>query len=249
MNRHLKNYLRRWKKRLFPPPLNISDEYINRLFCAVPGMVERGNLRAYQYAFERIPDDVAVIEIGSYAGQSTNAMLYYLELNKRNNPVFSCDTWEYVGERDDLPPDPEYLNRVGPRRKLSRETYMAFVKESFIRNTLAFNPENLPGSFHLSSDEFFVQWAEQQTLTDVFGKVRDLGGPIGFCFIDGHHEYEYARRDWENADRYLISGGFILLDDSADHLSSGRHRLAREKLQDGNYEFVFKNPNYLFRKR
>jgi hypothetical protein len=34
-------------------------------------------------------------------------------------------------------------------------------------------------------------------------------------YIDGNHDYEIARKDWEICSRYLKSGGIIVLDDSA----------------------------------
>jgi hypothetical protein len=34
-------------------------------------------------------------------------------------------------------------------------------------------------------------------------------------FIDGNHDYEVARKDWENCARHLKMGGVIVLDDSA----------------------------------
>ncbi|MEZ4827466.1 MAG: class I SAM-dependent methyltransferase [Bacteroidia bacterium] len=74
------------------------------------------------------------------------------------------------------------------------------------------------------------------------------GGTVSFGFIDGDHHPEAARLDWENLDRHLEPGGFVLLDDSADHTSGSRNALARELLRHKGYDFVLKNPNYLFRK-
>ncbi|MCB0837088.1 MAG: hypothetical protein KDD99_10540 [Bacteroidetes bacterium] len=67
------------KNFLFPPYQDISDEYINRLFCANAGMLHRGNLLAFDYAIRHLPQDSVVVEVGSYAGLSTNAIIYYLQ--------------------------------------------------------------------------------------------------------------------------------------------------------------------------
>jgi hypothetical protein len=51
---------------------------------------------------------------------------------------------------------------------------------------------------------------------DVFGRNVVLGGSLSFCYIDGNHTYGFAKRDFENKDRFLAPGGFIFFDDSGD---------------------------------
>src|SRR3989339_335443 len=51
-----------------------------------------------------------------------------------------------------------------------------------------------------------------------------------------------------NVDKFLEKGGFILFDDSADGVSCGCAKLARELCQNKRYSLVIKNPNYLFQK-
>ncbi|MGH8632018.1 MAG: class I SAM-dependent methyltransferase [Burkholderiales bacterium] len=70
---------------------------------------------------------------------------------------------------------------------------------------------------------------------------------IGFCYIDGNHNYEFVQRDFANADEFLASGGYVFLDDSADHL--GVEKVAREALASNRYELVVCNPNHLLRKK
>ena len=76
-----------------------------------------------------------------------------------------------------------------------------------------------------------------------------LGGDIGFCYIDGNHTYDFARRDFENTDRALVKGGFILFDDSSDDSHWEVNRLVREIAAGSDYALISKHPNYLFRKR
>jgi hypothetical protein len=76
-----------------------------------------------------------------------------------------------------------------------------------------------------------------------------FGGPIAFAYIDGNHAYDFARRDFENTDRFLVPGGFILFDDSADGSEFEVTRVVQEVLNSDAYEIVAKNPNYLLRKR
>ncbi|MEZ4827467.1 MAG: hypothetical protein R3C61_14480 [Bacteroidia bacterium] len=126
--------LRKLKNRLFPGPADISDEFINRLFCANAGMLIRGNLLAFDYAIRHLPSDSPVVETGSYAGLSTNVIAYYLEKHNRVNALFTCDNWSYCGEKDHLHPGEPYMTLVGDHPHLTRAAYMDFVKQSFLRN-------------------------------------------------------------------------------------------------------------------
>lgn len=99
------------------------------------------------------------------------------------------------------------------------------------------------------SDEFFRRWFENEKTVDVFGHPVTLGGKISFCYIDGNHTYEFAKRDFENTDRALVSGGFILFDDSGDDSHWEVNQLTREISSGRQYELVSRNPNYLFRKK
>jgi hypothetical protein len=53
--------------------------------------------------------------------------------------------------------------------------------------------------WHMPSDEFFSRYD---------------GPPPNLVFIDGSHEYEQARRDWEHAKELLAPGGIIALHDT-----------------------------------
>ncbi len=86
-------------------------------------------------------------------------------------------------------------------------------------------------------------------MDDVFGREAALGGPISFCFVDGNHTYDFAKRDFTNVDEFLAPGGFILFDDSYDYRNEfGLTPLMREIERNPRYELVAKNPNYLFKR-
>lgn len=66
----------------------------------------------------------------------------------------------------------------------------------------------------MTSDEFFDAWKELRHGQDIFGRELTLGGKFSFCYIDGNHTYEAAKRDFLNCDAFLEVGGFLLFDDS-----------------------------------
>lgn len=83
---------------------------------------------------------------------------------------------------------------------------------------------------------------------DVCGREIQLGGKISFAYIDGNYTYEYAKRDFENADKYLENGGFILFDDSGDNSGWEVCKVIEEIKQAGKYQVIINNPNYLIKK-
>lgn len=132
--------------------------------------------------------------------------------------MFCSDKWVFEGAKED-----SYLGVSN----ISHSSYREYIKESFTRNINLFS-QNKPYPIELFSDEFFKKWSDNAQVSDIFNRNVTLGGKISFCYIDGNHEYEYAKRDFENVDKYLISGGFILFDDSSDSNPFGLTKLMNE---------------------
>ena len=220
--------------------IDISNEYINWLCFANAGMLERGNLYCIDYAIKNLASTRPIVEIGSFCGLSTNAITYYLKKHSKDNKMITSDKWIFEGA--------ENRGTLGDST-ISHSDYRLFVKESFIRNIKMFSQNNLPYPIEEISDEFFRLWDSHAKYLDIFGREIELGGEISFCYIDGNHTYEFAKRDFTNTDKYLEKGGLILFDDSSDDSPFGCKHLMKEIIENGKYELVIKNPNYLFRKK
>jgi hypothetical protein len=204
-------------------------------------MLSPGNVKAFARALAEIPRGSAIVEVGSFAGLSTNTISYIKRKAGISNPFFTCDPWLFEGgERQDNP--------LSPHTGVTHRAYREFVRDTFIRNVRMFSGEDLPFTLELTSDEFFDGWRAGRQATDVSGRDITLGGPIGFCYIDGHHSYEYARRDFEACDEFLVAGGLLLFDDSADESGHQVARVAEEVRGLAPYRVVSANPNYFFRK-
>jgi hypothetical protein len=217
--------------------LVIKDDFLPWLGFANAGMLTGGNVFLMNYAIERISSS-PIVEIGTFCGLSTNAMAYLLRKHKKANRIYSADKWVFEGSEQ------MHLGASG----ISHADYREFVKSSYLRNVAFFSPTNTPFTIEVVSDEFFELWGRNDAASDVFGRSVTLGGPISFCYVDGDHTPEFVRRDFENTDRYLEAGGFILFDDSADGDSFGLTPLMSEISQRGDYRLVMQNPNYLFQK-
>ena len=221
--------------------VDISDEYVNWLCYANAGIVDRGNLYCFDFAMRNLPTDAPILEIGSFCGLSTNLLTYYRQRHRRANLIITCDKWNFEGAKP-----AEMLGESS----ITHDEYREFVKSTFIRNIQMFSRYNLPHPLELTSDDCFAAWRRCDRMSDVLGRIIQLGGPISFCYIDGNHLYEYVRRDFENCHEFLQVGGFLLFDDSSnDSRFEGVRRVAKEVQDSGKYDFVAKNPNYLFRKR
>jgi hypothetical protein len=219
------------------PFINIADEYVNWLTFINSGMLAKGNLLCFDYALSHLPSQNPVLEIGVFAGLSTNLLTYYRARHGVTNPFINCDRWQFEGA----------AGNVGDSN-LSHADYRRFVRDSYLRNVRMFSRDDLPHTIEFSSDELFEKWNDGATAIDLFERPTPLGGTITFCYIDGDHSYEPARRDFLNTDRHLEPGGFILFDDSADGTKFEVGRVIEEVKRLPNYRVVIQNPNYLFQK-
>jgi Methyltransferase domain len=217
----------------------VQDEYLDWLRFANAGMLHPGNVYSMDLAIANLPTANPVLEIGTFCGLSANVMSYLLRKHGRPNPIITADRWIFEGAEE---------GGALAESHVTHDEYRDLVRSSFVRNVETFSKERKPFAIELFSDELFEAWRTGTTIDDIFGRPVTLGGGISFCFIDGNHTYEFARRDFENADAHLDTGGFLLFDDSADSDPFGLTRLMREIRALGRYELVLKNPNYLFRK-
>ena len=224
-------------KAIAHPVVDISDEYTEMLTGINSGWLERGNLYSFDYAVRNLPSDAPIVEIGSFCGLSTNLLTYYKERHAAGNKLINCDKWLWGSTA-----------KIGDS-SITYPEYLAFARETYVRNVRMFSRHDLPYTVEEFSADFFARWRRGEEATDVFGRTIRLGGPISFCYIDGNHAYEYARRDFEDTDEFLERGGFVLFDDSADGTHWEVARVRDEVLASGRYEVAAKNPNYLFRKK
>lgn len=233
--------------RLFLKGKHLSNQmqakpykFIRWLKYANAGMLHDGNVYCIEYAIENLPSDNPIIEIGSFCGLSTNLISFYLRKFNKPNNLITSDKWVFEGA--------EVPNAFLEGSNITYNQYKAFVKETYIRNISFFSKDHLPCTIEEFSDDFFILWSEEKLVIDVTGRKIKLGGKISFAYIDGNHTYEYAKRDFENVDKYLEIGGFILFDDSADNSGWQLCKVIEEIKNGRNYEIIINNPNYLIKK-
>ena len=217
--------------------INVADEFVGWLGYANAGMLNKGNLLAFDYCLSHLPSANSIVEIGVFCGLSTNLLNHFKRKHGVSNPLFNCDKWVFEGAGGNVGDSP-----------VTHAQYRQYVRETYKRSVQTFSHGMLPHTIEAVSDDFFSLWESGATCVDLFGQSVKLGGPISFCYIDGNHSYEFARRDFENADRFLEPGGFILFDDSADGSHWEVTRVVAEVKAMPNYRVLNQNPNYLVQK-
>lgn len=239
---NMKRFFNRSEKKL-----PYKDAFLDRLPSSTisGGMLRDGNLYLMDYAIKNMPPDGHVLEIGCWAGLSTNVLLHMMKKYMRKELFFACDPWIYEGYEDF---SGRSSDRIDGHKGVARVDFMNYIRTAYINAVTLFNQQNLPHTFRLSSDDFFKNYSTNNELTDIFNRSLKPKGDISFCYIDGDHSYEAAKRDFENVHRFLKINGFILFDDSADGSAFGSARLMEEIKKNKRYRIVDKNPNYLIQK-
>jgi predicted O-methyltransferase YrrM len=224
-----------------------DDLFLKRIRATIigEGMLHEGNIYLMDYAIQNMPEDGIVLEIGSYAGLSTNVMLHLLEKHGKKHRFVGCDAWIYEGFKDHTG---IVETHVDGKPEVSREAYVSYIKNAFKNAAQLLHPNNKPFTCHLPSDAFFKTWNTTNDFTDVFDRTFSIQQEISFAYIDGDHSYEQAKKDFENVATKLKVNGFILLDDSADHLNFGSKDFIKEIKQHSDFRVIDNNPNYLIQK-
>ena len=224
-----------------------NDAFLKRIKATIigEGMLHEGNIFLMDYAIQHMPDDGIVLEIGSYAGLSTNALLHLLQKHHKKHTFIGCDAWIYEGFNDYTG---NIETHIDGKAEVSRKDYVAYIKTAFINAAQLLHPNAKPFTCHMPSDAFFENWNSKNQFTDVFDRTFSIQDTISFCYIDGDHSYEQAKKDFENVAAKLKRNGFILLDDSADYLNFGSKHLMKDIKNDHRFKIIDSNPNYLIQK-
>jgi hypothetical protein len=217
------------------------DAYLNWLTRILGGWLAPGdtNLAVFDYAIAHMPDNGAVLEIGSFLGMSICSMSYLMWLHGRANRLFACDPWDFEGTAEP----------IGGFFDASSPAYREYCVEVFKRNIRLFGEYHQPYAVEGYSHPFLARWAAGEQVTDVLGRQVTLGGPLAFVYIDGAHTYEAASGDFRGVEPFLQPGAYVFFDDTGEAWGPEMARVVREVQGHPQYELIARTPNYLFRKR
>lgn len=240
----IENINKLFAKKIFN--LNYNDDYIKRLRSLVigEGMLQEKNIELIDYAIKNLNSNSSIVEIGIYGGLSTNLILYLLQKHQKNNLLFNCDPWIYEGYNDTT----EQSKYIDGSVEITRSNYSDYLYKAYINSIEFLHNKKRPHTFKLTSDDFFNKWSNNQFNNDVWNIKTKLGGEIAFAYIDGNHSYEQCKKDFENVNNYLVKGGYILFDDSAQNLKFGSAIFMQHFENNKNYTVVDNEQNWLIKK-
>lgn len=231
----------RWKA----PEKRLTGDLRKRAYTiswATGGMLTDGNVDAIYTAVSKTCDlNGAIVEIGAFCGLSSNLIAYVQRIVGSGQPFYSMDPWSYGDDKD-----PE--STLSPYCQIPWPEYEKYIVQAYIERVRFFSRDNLPFGVRGYSGEVMEKWRRGETVEDVFGRSIDLGGDIAFAYIDGDHTYEGALSDFNDVNEFLLPGGVILFDDSAQGSGRGCERVAAEVANRPDFRLIGRNPNYLVEK-
>jgi len=135
---------RAWMRRQRHGLEQYPSRYLNWMSFANAGMLHAGQRFLIDRAISQLPTDDPVVEIGAFAGLSTNVLIYFLTKHGKPNALYSTDPWVFEGEGVETLPEPQ----------IPFDDYRRLVQEQFERNVRFWSGSRLPHAYALASDEF-----------------------------------------------------------------------------------------------
>lgn len=210
------------------PPI-LQELFIKWVKMGVPGWCSDDNIKIIEDCINTLPKG-SVIEIGSFCGLSTAIISYCLIRNKKENRFFSVDDWFFEGYADRKN---TYISGI-----FTGDDWREHTETLFKATMKLINNKLKHSHIKLNSNAFFASWCKDETIYDLNNTQVLLGGDIAFAYIDGDHSYEQAKNDFINVDKYLVKGGYVFFDDSADNTHFGCKDVAKEVEKLKNYKLV-----------
>jgi len=134
-------------------------------------------------------DELNVLEIGSYTGQSTRIFSEYFKNVVSVDPFGKSNV---LSDIDDFKEEEESEgDEMDVKIKFSKEQD---VIRFIFKNNVVEIVDNVT-HYEMTSDDFFLKYKDQKK--------------FDFIYIDGDHRYSQQIRDYTNALKFLKSGGIV----------------------------------------
>jgi len=113
---------------------------------------------------------------------------HYLDRADRPERVFRCDPWQSENPRT-----------VVGGSNISWAQFRDYLREIQKKRSVL-QPASPPALVRGDGRPLFAPWSRGGVARDLFGREAPMGGPLGFCYIDGSDEYEWVKRDFDNCE-------------------------------------------------
>lgn len=223
------------------PPLSLACyAALHRQFMNTPGDSDEGKLHALCDIMRLLPPG-DLLEVGCLYGRSALA-LGYLASRHRIGSIICIDPWNTAELTDQgtqvasLDVERDHVNFEQIFRIFLTTAAMldniGYIRKTSVAAQSAYEAARRNG--RLDSPEL--------------GSIT-LAPHLSLLHIDGNHRYDHVQKDIETWSRYLVSGGWLLLDDYVWTFGDGPKRAGDELLNSPLYDKAFVSGDTLFLRR
>jgi len=184
----------------------------------IPGMCDDDKFRAL-YESLRYSVDGDIVEIGSWWGKSA-FILAWLARCFEIGKLLCVDPWanEHLIQNEEMVDS-------GSRQVSADEALSVFQI-----GLLPFNAKHINYLRMKSVDAAVYYGIKRSVSTESFGNT-EYAGHIAILHIDGNHAYEAAKADVESWGKFVVGGGWLIIDDYIWPYGDGPRRVGDEFLE------------------
>lgn len=202
-----------------PPLSEIQLAALSRYADLIPGMCDDDKLRAL-LEIARYSVDGDIIEIGTWWGKSAFILAWLARCFKIGN-LLCVDPWtnEHLIQN-------EKIVDSGSAQVDAAEALTVFQIGLLPFN---FNHINYLRTTSVKAAKYYKD--SRSISTELFGHT-EYSGQISILHIDGNHTYQVAKTDIESWTKFVIDGGWIIIDDYIWPYGDGPQRAGDEFLNN-----------------
>ncbi|HNC51505.1 MAG TPA: class I SAM-dependent methyltransferase [Accumulibacter sp.] len=225
------------------PPLPCSCyAALHRQFLGTPGQCDESKLQALCNIARILPRG-DLLEVGSLYGRSAFA-LGYLASRHRLGSVICIDPWN-TSELTDQGPQAAVLNSelVNPEIDVE-QIFRIFLSTVALLDNVGYLRRTSTAASAIYRDAR----SRRELHSPGLGNIP-LADHLALLHIDGNHRYDHVRNDVDTWSPYLVTGGWLLLDDYLWAFGDGPRRVGDELLSSPLYDRAFVSGDTLFLRR
>lgn len=226
---------------------------LHKQFVQVPGQCDDNKLSMLTHIMRVVPDG-DLVEIGSYFGRSAFA-LGWLAQEHSVGSLVCVDPWnkqkiESQGEKAAILNNRSILDREledkNKEPSIKNSDFDDKIFNGFVASVSMLKNTGYLRDISSSAVATYEKAAYKKALDcEQLGKIP-LVGHISLLHIDGNHGYEFVKQDIECWSSWVISGGWILLDDYVWAFGDGPKIAGDEFLEKGEFDIAFTASDTLF---
>lgn len=223
------------------PPLEASSyAALHRLFLSTPGQSDEGKLHALCNIARLLPVG-DILEVGCLYGRSAIALGFLAARHQIGN-VICVDPWRTTAVADQGAQASLLNAELGHLD--SELIFRIFLSTAALVNNIGYIRET-----STEARPIYDAARRDGLLTSAELGSISLSPHLSLLHIDGNHRYDHVKQDIASWSPYLVSGGWLLLDDYVWAFGDGPRRAGDELLDSPLWDTSFVSGDTLFLRR